>query len=79
VLGTPRRVVNVKRAIRAALLHRVRHRRVLPGLVTGNIVVVRDLIAAVTDMRFALVRGMSHKNPVLRVEHDHRLRLVLKA
>jgi hypothetical protein len=30
------------------------------------------------DAELTLVRGIGRKNPVLRVEHDHRLRVVLK-
>jgi hypothetical protein len=84
MLGAARRVMNVKHAIRTALLQRAFHRTVFPGLVTGNVVMVGDLIAPLTYMRFtgdaelALVRGVGRKNPVLRIEHDHRLTVVLK-
>lgn len=79
-----RGVVDMQHTVRALQFEGLLHRAVFAGLVAGHVVVVRDAEALVAEVgpvdrrELAAVGGVGRQDAVTRVEHDHRLRLVLE-
>ena len=76
--------MNVKHAIGTMQFLCTLHGAVLARLITRHVVVVRDLVALVTDVRVAdhteltLVSGIRGEDSILWIEHHHGLRVMLE-
>ena len=84
VFWAPRRVMDMQDAVGPLQFERPFHWAVLSRLVTRHVVVVRHAVALVADVGLAgraelpLVGRVRSQDAVLRIQHDHRLRIVLE-